>query len=102
MANSTCSLKGCFNKQNTEVTLFKIPRNQNIREKWLEFLRSNGNENVRDDATYRLCQEHFSRNSICVANGKKSLTPGSIPSMILLSSVSLTFYVGLFHHFCHD
>lgn len=88
MANSICSLKSCKIKKSEKVSLFSISKNEHVRTRWLSFLIKNGNENVRSDATYRLCENHFRKNSISEVNGKKLLQPGTCPSDIFIRAVS--------------
>lgn len=80
MSNSLCSLKSCVNKQSSLISLFKIPKSIITRQKWLEFLLENGNKSVKENATYRLCEDHFQPNQIILMDGKKRLSKDSIPS----------------------
>lgn len=95
MSNSLCSLKNCHNRQSKDISLFLIPKNISISQKWLEFMRLNGNINLRSNAKYRLCANHFQENEILKVNGKKRLKKGSIPFhpdlVSFISTCSLMF-----------
>lgn len=94
MANSICSVKNCLNKKNSEISLFSVPKILNIREKWIEFLKSSGKSGIRNGTVYRICEKHFSPSSIKFVNGKKMLIPGSLP-VNLQSEVSLNYYLNM-------
>lgn len=89
MSNSRCSLHSCSNKKTNEMSLFTVPTNEILSQKWIDFLKNNGNTNIRNGATYRLCEDHFPKNSIRIANGKKSLVQGTIPTNNLRRSVRI-------------
>lgn len=80
MANYCCSIKNCAKRKIEGFGVFKIPDNDEIKQKWLRYMRENGSENLCEQKTYRICENHFEENLIS-RNGKISLKRNAFPTI---------------------
>lgn len=76
---SRCSVNTC--REQNKLTLFAIPNEPKIREKWLDFLKLSGKV-VNDNSSYKICEIHFSPMCIKQNNVRKFLIAGSVPSIL--------------------
>ncbi|XP_044063847.1 uncharacterized protein LOC122881574 isoform X1 [Siniperca chuatsi] len=58
-----CIFPGCENLQNNSVSLFKFPKNDEIKKKWIDFVKSHLDGELRITTNTRLCSEHFTPGS---------------------------------------
>lgn len=65
-----------------ERSLFSLPKNDESRVKWLNFLISSGKE-VHENVFYRICENHFLPTDFINCEKIKRLKPGSVPSILL-------------------
>ncbi|XP_051727731.1 uncharacterized protein LOC127500556 isoform X3 [Ctenopharyngodon idella] len=58
-----CILPGCENLQNSSVSLFKFPKNDDIKKRWINFVKRHIDGELRITTNTRLCSEHFTPDS---------------------------------------
>ncbi|XDV11893.1 hypothetical protein PO909_000688 [Leuciscus waleckii] len=58
-----CVLPGCDHVQNRSVSLFKFPKNQHIKKRWINFVKSHLDGELRITSNTRLCSDHFTQDS---------------------------------------
>lgn len=79
----------CKKNQEVGVSLFKVPLNDS-KTYWLEFVKKSIEAEIDYAKEYFLCELHFEKNCILSQSSKKTLVPGSIPTLyvkvILFSS----------------
>ena len=81
-----CSVKNCSKKSCSGLGAFTVPVAGELREKWLQFIKSSGKE-IHPNVTYRICEAHFRPKDIRSNKSRRTLKAGSIP-IILASEVS--------------
>jgi hypothetical protein len=75
-----CSVMNCSGGSDRSVSLFKIPKETGLREKWLNFLVQSGRE-IRYDVEYKVCEQHFLPSDIIMCETKKILRSGFVPTV---------------------
>lgn len=75
----SCSVNSCVVREG--FSLFRLPKNPALRQKWLQFLESSGKA-LSEHVEYRICEAHF--DPVCVKTNmkRKLLISGSIPSIL--------------------
>ncbi|XP_051953146.1 THAP domain-containing protein 10-like isoform X1 [Xyrauchen texanus] len=58
-----CVLPGCDHVRNRSVSLFKFPKNDHIKKRWINFVKSHLDGELRITTKTRLCSDHFTRDS---------------------------------------
>ncbi|XP_016379803.1 uncharacterized protein LOC107717535 [Sinocyclocheilus rhinocerous] len=62
-ASRKCVLPGCDHLQNSSVSLFKFPKNDDIKKRWIKFVKRHLDGELRITTNTRLCSEHFTPDS---------------------------------------
>ncbi|XP_050954100.1 uncharacterized protein si:ch211-40k21.5 isoform X1 [Labeo rohita] len=62
-ASRKCVFPGCDSLQNSSASLFKFPKNVDIKNKWINFVKSHLGGELRMTTNTRLCSEHFTPDS---------------------------------------
>lgn len=65
---SSCALPLCKNNARKGASMFRVPKNDEIATKWIDFMIENGAKNINENS--RLCQDHF-----IFEEGKRSIIP---------------------------
>lgn len=74
-----CSFKGCLTKSGEGKSLFKCPKDEVLREKWINFLKSSEKGNLKEVKSFILCEYHFNLNDLINFGTSKRLKAGSVP-----------------------
>lgn len=64
----------------TSLTVFKAPENQEIRDKWVEFIKTYKTK-FKDTPNFSLCEIHFDLEDIINGNARNTLKKGSFPTL---------------------
>ena len=82
-----CSMKNC-SSNSTEFSLFSFPCNPEVREIWINFLKSSGKK-VFENVQYRICELHFVSSDFTNSSVKRRLKTGTVPTIFDPTTVSL-------------
>lgn len=80
-----CHLQSCVNNKGAskETLLFRLPKEEPIRQQWLSAIRFNQNtidENVNKN--FSICENHFEESEINRAvKSRRNLAPNAVPSI---------------------
>lgn len=77
-----CSLKSCKTKSGDLHSIFKIPIDPVLCEKWKFFFKNHGHLNIDKIKVLRLCELHFDPSDIIKTDHRTHLRPGSVPSYV--------------------
>ncbi|XP_057195137.1 uncharacterized protein LOC130557432 isoform X2 [Triplophysa rosa] len=66
-----CILPGCNNIKNSSVSLFKFPKNDNVRNKWIHFVKSHLDGELTITTNTRLCSDHFTPDNFTNLNQRQ-------------------------------
>lgn len=83
-----CVVKCCVSHEgttDTSIHMFRIPRNYQLKEKWVEAIKAANNDNYEGNGL--ICQEHFTTEDIVHTANRKQLKKGSIPSLFLVDVI---------------
>ncbi|KAE8294904.1 hypothetical protein D5F01_LYC05826 [Larimichthys crocea] len=58
-----CVFPGCRNLQSSSVTLFKFPRDEQLKRRWVDFVVGHGDRELKITTNTRLCSDHFTPES---------------------------------------
>ena len=58
-----CVLSGCHHVQNRSVSLFTFPKNDHIKKRCINFVKSHLDGEMRITDKTRICSDHFTRDS---------------------------------------
>lgn len=70
------------------MTLFKIPQEPNVRQKWHDFLISQGTAENKIVIDVLICEKHFEPDDIISQKNRKILRENSVPCEIVLADNS--------------
>ena len=76
---SNCGVPLCDGGSSRGFAVFKLPKSDEIRDKWLQFLQNCGK---KTDAKkkYRICEIHFDPNDVIQGFTRKVLRAEAVPS----------------------
>lgn len=67
--------------QVTKKTFYRLPKDLEIREKWIQFLQKIGKQ-IRENVFYFICENHFLPSDVKEGSTRKLLKPGTVPSIL--------------------
>lgn len=82
-----CSVLKCDSQSGGNTTLFKVPKDPQLAQKWSEFL-SKGGQNMEKKKEFKICEKHFQPRMILSNSERRLLQSGSCPSIYNISEVS--------------
>ncbi|KAH6920867.1 hypothetical protein HPB50_028142 [Hyalomma asiaticum] len=59
MPKAFCAVFSCSSKSGLGVSLHAFPRDESLRQKWIEFVRASGRPNWSPGNNSRICERHF-------------------------------------------
>lgn len=62
----TCVLASCRKVASKTISLFDLPKEENLNAKWTDFIIANGGATRNDKKSWKLCSEHFTEE--CFSN----------------------------------
>ena len=75
---TVCSVPGCSSKSQQGLSLFGLPKNEKLCEKWLRFLQNCG-KSVNPLKHFSICELHFNKSAIVQGTIRKFVMPGAVP-----------------------
>ena len=92
----SCIFPGCHSVQgNSPVSLFKVPKDDNIRKRWIDFVKRSYSGELKITTNTRLCSVHFTPDSYSNCHQVKS---GYLKSpLMLVSGAELTLSIPGLH-----
>lgn len=73
-----CSVIRCRSRGGGDQALFKLPTDEMVKAKWLDFLVLSGKK-VQDGKEYRVCELHFAFDDIRNSSSRRVLFRGAVP-----------------------
>ncbi|KAH9375655.1 hypothetical protein HPB48_010047 [Haemaphysalis longicornis] len=87
-----CSVKNCPSKTGSGVSFLAFPRDEVVRDKWVEFVRRSGRPEWVAKKSSELCSLHFSTECYSenpeylarfnLSKGRAWIFPGSLPTIL--------------------
>ena len=76
---SSCCVPFCGREKSQVLSCFRLPKRDEIREKWLEFLQDCGKK-TDVNKEYRICEIHFDPYDVIQGFSRKILRSTAVPS----------------------
>ncbi|XP_069022877.1 uncharacterized protein [Embiotoca jacksoni] len=68
-ATRKCIFPGCKNRQNNSASLFQFPADEERKRRWIDFVKSHADGEVKINTNSRLCSDHFT--TVCFTNFRR-------------------------------
>ncbi|XP_061650929.1 zinc finger MYM-type protein 4-like isoform X2 [Phyllopteryx taeniolatus] len=62
-ATRKCVFPGCHSFQNSSVSFFRFPKNEEMKKRWIDFIKSHVDGELKIHNNIRLCSDHFTKDS---------------------------------------
>jgi THAP domain len=78
MGNKRCSVASCQSHNSVGTSVFALPKQKDIAEKWMNFIELQNNEKIKVKNVF-LCELHFSKSQVVKISRSSSLVPQAVP-----------------------